>query len=136
MGVTVDWYNEAKTILCYTFTGKWEWEEFYIRWEWVKQAMASVDHKVSMMTDMRDSRYIPANSMLHLRAVAQRTNSNYSGMSVYVGTGTLGPSVSAVLFKLHPALRDKYQVFFVSTLEEAERLLDDWQKKQESKGDS
>jgi len=133
VGVSADWYNQDRTIICYTFSGKWDWDEFYLRWEWVRQAMASVDHKVAVITDMSGTRHIPANSMVHLRAVVLRTNPNYAGVTVMVGTGSVGPAVSAVLYKLNPAQRDKYQVLFADTLDEAERLLNDWKQQQKNK---
>jgi hypothetical protein len=135
MGVSADWHHQDQTIIRYTFAGKWDWDEFYLRWEWVRQAMASVDCKVALIADMSATRHIPANSMVHLRAVVLRVNPNYAGMTVMVGTGSVGPAVSAVLYKLNPALREKYRVLFADTLKEAERLLVDWQKQQEQKGE-
>jgi hypothetical protein len=130
MGVSADWHNEDQAIICYRFDGRWEWDDFYSCREWVRQAMASVDHKVALIIDMSATRHIPPNSMVHLRAVVLRTNPNYAGVTVLVGTGSVGPSVSAILYKFNPALRDKFEVLFAQTLEEAERLLDDWQRQQ------
>ena len=133
MGVNAEWYDQNQTIIRYVFTDTWDWDEFYLSREWVRQAMASVDHKVALITDMSATRHIPANSMVHLRAVVLRINPNYAGVSVMVGTGSIGPAISAVLYKLNPALREKYQVFFADTLDEAERLLDDWHQQQKNK---
>ena len=136
MGVRADWYNEGKTAICYSFDGRWDWDEFYVCWEWVKQAMASVDHKVALISDMRATSHIPANSMVHLRAVVQRSNPNYAGVTVVVGTGSVGPAIGAILYKLNPALREKFTTLFASSLEEAEHLLADWQKQQEKQSES
>ncbi|MBI1258561.1 MAG: hypothetical protein GC204_13920 [Chloroflexi bacterium] len=133
MGVRTDWYNQDKTIICYQFTGRWDWDEFYVGWEWVRQAMASVDHKVALIVDMQATRHIPVSSMVHLRAVVRRVNPNYAGVTVLVGTDSVGPAVSAVLYKMNPALREKYQALFADTLEEAEQMLADWRKQEESK---
>ncbi|MEO8392565.1 MAG: hypothetical protein ABI700_06200 [Chloroflexota bacterium] len=128
MGVSADWHNANQTIIRYTFADRWDWDEFYLRWEWVRQAMASVDHKVAMIIDMHETHHIPPNSMVHLRAVVQRSNPNYAGVTVMISTGSIGPAISAILYKLNPALREKYQVLFADSLGDAERLLADWQQ--------
>ncbi len=131
MGVSVAWHNQDQTLIRYTFEGKWVWDEFYPCWEWVRQAMASVDHKIAVIIDMSATHHIPPNSMVHLRAVVLRNNPNYAGMTVLIGTGSIGPSISAILYKLNPALREKYQVMFADTLGDAERLLVDWQQQEQ-----
>ncbi|MEO8395982.1 MAG: hypothetical protein ABI700_23505 [Chloroflexota bacterium] len=133
MGISVDWHNADQTIIRYRFEGKWVWDEFYPCWDWVREAMASVDHSVAMIIDMHETHHIPTNSMVHLRAVVQRSNPNYAGITVMIGTGSVGPAISATLYKLNPALREKYQVLFADNLGDAERLLVDWQQQQTQK---
>src|SRR3990172_6558845 len=112
MGVTVDWYDETKTIVHYQFKDKWTWDEFYVCWEWVRNAMETSAQKVAVITDLSGSLYIPPNPLLHLRALVQQHHPNYAGVTVYVGAGRLGSIYSIVLEQLDPTLRSKHKAFF------------------------
>ena len=80
------------------------------------------------------TRHIPANSIVHLRAVVHAQQPELRGRDRDRRHRTRsGRSISAILYKLNPALREKYQALFAATLEEAEQLLDDWHKQRESK---
>src|SRR5664279_4502834 len=77
MGVTVDWANDSKTILCYTFAGSWDWDAFYVCWDWVRDALEVSDHKISVILDFQATRHIPPNSLVHLRSLSQNVHPNY-----------------------------------------------------------
>ena len=130
MGVTVDWANDSKTILCYTFAGNWDWDAFYVCWDWVREALEASDHKISVILDFQATRHIPPNSLVHLRSLSQNVHPNYSGATAYVGVGALGALYKMVLEKVNPEVLEKFKVFFVPTPEEAIRVLDDWNAQQ------
>ncbi len=126
MSVTVEWANAQKSIVLYTFKEQWGWDEFYARWDWLKTALDASDHPVSIIMDLRGTRYVPPDSFKHLRAILEQIHPNFSRATAYVGLGALSMMYNTVLRQLNPKLVEDYQAFFVPTLEEARVLLDDW----------
>ncbi len=127
MGVSVDWYRERKNVICYTFDGTWDWDDLYVCRTWVVQQMAEVkvEEKFSVIVDLRATRHVPPNVLIHLRGIIRTTPTNHTGVSVFVTPGVIVEIYLKVLRQLSPALLKRFRVFFVTTLEDAEQLLDD-----------
>jgi hypothetical protein len=131
MTVTIDWADEAMTSVVYTFNGRWSWDEFYDCWAWLKAAMDSSSGSVSVIMDVRETRHVPPDVFNHIRSILKQLHPNFSRAAAFVGVGSYGALYNSLLRQLDPALVEQYQVFFVSTLEEACQVLDDWRRNHE-----
>src|SRR5690606_16098806 len=78
MSVSIDWADKAHTSVVYTFSGKWTWDEFYDCWAWLRTAMDSADAKVSVIMDVRATRYVPPDVFNHIRAILMQLHPNFS----------------------------------------------------------
>lgn len=124
MGVSVGWYRGRKDVICYTFDGTWDWDEVHARREWVLQQMAESEQKISVIVNLRGTRHVPPNVVMHLRAIARTTPPNHSGKSIFVTPGVIVAIYEKVLRQLSPNLLKRHQLFFVARLEEAEHVLE------------
>lgn len=132
MPVTVDFDNDARTIVRYVFESRWTWDDFYVCWDWMNATLDASDHKIAMIVDMRGSSHIPVDALLHARALERQLHPNYAGALACVGMTTLSTLYTNLVSKLAPEIADRHTVYFVSTLEEAHALLDDWLKSHET----
>jgi hypothetical protein len=123
MGVSVDWYRGRNDVICYTFDGKWDWDELYAQREWVVQQMTASEVQVSVIVDLRETRHTPPNVLMHLRALARTVPPNHSGVSIFVTRGVIVLIYEKVMRQLSPNFLKNHRLHFVATLEEAEQVL-------------
>ncbi|HVU09893.1 MAG TPA: hypothetical protein VHD90_01395 [Phototrophicaceae bacterium] len=131
MSVAVVWEDEQKSVVRYVFVDPWAWDQFYAGWDQVKAVLDASPHKISAILDLTEMRAIPPNSLMHMRALIQQRHPNFSELLIVVGSGKFGATYGALAQQLAAAIR--YRLIFTDTLEEARRLLDDWNQ-QNSKG--
>lgn len=71
MPVTMEWYNEEKTISHMKFTKPWTWDEFYIAYKKGSEMTESVNHKVNIIMDFLESGgMLPPSALTHFRKAA------------------------------------------------------------------
>lgn len=92
----------------------------------MKQQLDASDHPIAVIMDLSASGCIPLDSLTHVRALAQQAHPNFAGVMAFVGITSMGTLYKNLASKLAPDLADRYTILFVSTLEEARRVLDDW----------
>ena len=85
MKIAVNWDNAAKTMLRCTFSGDWEWDDFYSFIE--KQTIKSTDadHGVCFLIDLRPVTHIPSDAILHLKRAAELA-SEVNGLIVLIAS--------------------------------------------------
>lgn len=64
MPVTVQWDNDAKTAILYTFAGHWSWDEFRTTWMDGRALVSSVPHQVASILCFERSAGIPAGMLV------------------------------------------------------------------------
>lgn len=55
MSIQVVWDNEEKTIIRHDFVGPWTWDEFWELTRATRCMLASVPHRVDILSNMRDT---------------------------------------------------------------------------------
>ncbi|MEM9955000.1 MAG: hypothetical protein AAF846_25555 [Chloroflexota bacterium] len=56
MGISVEWYNEEKTIILQTYDGRWTWEDFQdLTRVIMPKMMGEVPHTVHILSDFTNS---------------------------------------------------------------------------------
>ena len=115
MNVTVNWYDESKTIIHYQFFGKWNWLEFWDCWNAALPEVEALDHPFSVLMDMSGTKHLPQDSLVHLRTITRGKVPNFSGASAYVGLKALGVMYERLM---HTSGVGQLRFFFVPTLEE------------------
>lgn len=120
MGVTVEWDNAQHTILRYTFTGQWTWEEFAAAFAEARALAKPVRHPVYYILDVRAMTAMPSGALARLRNIHLHHHGE-DFVSVVVGSDPTIEALYILLTRTYKAIAKRYQ--FAETLEEARALL-------------
>lgn len=120
MTVTVDWYDPEETILLYTYTDPWTWEECVTAIQAGRDMMRSKSHDVPLLHDMLASSKLPS-SVLSKTVSVIKTRPENTGLTVFVTSGTLQQRLFDVLTRIIPQLARHY--IMVTTIAEAEAAI-------------
>ncbi len=123
MSVTVQWDNDAKTVLRYEVAGRWTWDEFYVAYDQGKSMMEAVPHTVHFIMvpmDFLTRNYLPPGALTHISSIYRRAAPN-SGMTINVGGGGFARAMLNVLGRVSPKIAQKFA--FADSLEEARTIL-------------
>lgn len=130
MGITVDWDNAEKTVVRFIYSGNWTWEEFYTTIRNANALMDTVDKPCVSIIDMRDSKFMPAGALVHIRNVIRMSMShNNSGISVFLDAQLIVKAMIEVLRKSFPDILQNTNWIYAKTLEEARTLAEQQVKK-------
>ena len=120
MPITVQWDNEEKTIIYYTFDGAWTWDEFYAVYRDVYAMLDTVQHPVHAIVDLRSSRLLPRDTLTQMRRLTYEQHEN-GGMTVFITSNPLAHTFYTLLTNLY---RRALEIFrLAATPEEAYQML-------------
>ncbi len=83
MSVSADWQDEKHDIVFYNFEGAWTWDEMYRAYTKAIALEKSVPYRVDVILDLRRSKSIPANALLHVKNISDKQPENL-GLTVVV----------------------------------------------------
>src|SRR5215813_490048 len=83
MTVSADWQDEKRDIVLYNFEGAWTWDELYPTYTKAIAMEKSVSYRVDVILDMRRSKGLPANVLLHAKNISDKQPENI-GLTVIV----------------------------------------------------
>lgn len=125
MPITTDWDNPEKTIIRHIYEAKWALTDYHAAIETAHKLIDTVDHKVHIIADVRNSKILPNGVISQGRSVASRPKHPNQGMTVIVGAGGLIRGMFDVFQKLYGRNVDINSYKFASSLEEAHKVLED-----------
>lgn len=120
MPITVDWDDEAHTIIRYTFQSPWTWAEYRAAIDRAWELARSVDHPTDTITDMSNSRLVPDNVFRNARQSMVEIPESTRTV-VIVGAGLLAEALIAVMRRIYKKQGEKF--FAAATLGEARALI-------------
>jgi hypothetical protein len=134
MTIIVDWYNDNHTEIVNTHIGDWTWEELFAALDQTVQLMNTVNHKVNVISDFRQSRHIPfmRPSILQKVADAAIRKQRNRGLYFVIGANGFIKSLYGIFNKLYPRSVAEYQ--FIEDDEQLQTLLLDKQSKSAMSG--
>jgi adenosylcobinamide amidohydrolase len=126
MSIRVEWDNEARTIVHYSFLGGWTWDELYQSIEVGENMAKDSTARVHAILDMREGNGLPGGSFLtpaarnHAQNLANRMHPE-RGHIMVVGAS---PIMRSMYLMFRSLFGDKAGgVEFVQTIEEARAAL-------------
>lgn len=122
MGVEVEWDNAAKTVIRFSYAGRWTWDEMYRAVDTSTALIDSVPHPIAMIIDMSESAGVPPGAMTHGRAIQQRAHPHVV-MQVTVNAGGFVMSMARAFSKLYGTLTQSNMTHFASSVDEARALI-------------
>lgn len=69
MNVEIRWENEERTVIRYTYSGDWNWEQFYTVLE-TRLHEDKLDSRATVLVDFRGITRLPSDMILHLKRAA------------------------------------------------------------------
>lgn len=69
MNVDIRWENEERTLIRYTYSGDWNWEQFYKVLE-TRLEEDKLDSRAAVLVDFRGINKFPSDAILHLKRAA------------------------------------------------------------------
>jgi len=109
MSVDVNWADEARTIVRYSFAGMWNWDEFYIALDRALEMENSVSHRVDVVADLRRSERIPSDALSHVQIIARKQPANLQ-LSVFVTNSLFARALLGVLRPISKTVSNHYRI--------------------------
>jgi hypothetical protein len=123
MGISVDWDNNEKTIILWTFSDPWTWEDFRVGFDRSYLLMRSVHHTVHILADARTVTKVPSGNILsNIRMLITRYPANL-GLHVAVSENVMIRALGEMVGRLVPKSTG-HGIHTVPTLDEAYQLLE------------
>jgi hypothetical protein len=123
MGIHVEWANRERTLLIYSFSGNWDWNDYHAASEQARSMTAASAQQVDVILDFRQTNALPQGVMRQFsssfRSMAQQVH--HVDRMVIVGATGLLVIISNVLRNSYPQVTAK--VLEAPTLEKAYTLL-------------
>jgi hypothetical protein len=120
MAVTVRWHDCSKTILFFTFTGHWTWEEFAEAVHTTIDMTKDRTGTIPVLIDMSASKNIIPPNITTRAAQTSELAENHLDPVIVIGASKMWQVMVNVLRQLGNTLAQR--VTFVETLEEAEAV--------------
>jgi hypothetical protein len=125
------WHDDEKTIILITLPEEWTWTAFNEMGDAVQAMIATVDHDVYQIFDLRASEKLPANPLQYSRRAFTRNIEGNTRMTIGIGLSPYVKSILDALRRIMPAaVITRWNLHLVNTFEEAEKLIE--QDKQRS----
>lgn len=88
MSMTVEWYDENRTVFYFVATKGWTWDDYYSAHYKAIEMLKDVDHTVHILYDMTAADTIPNNALVHFKKMAHLLPAQV-GLSVVVSSSML-----------------------------------------------
>jgi hypothetical protein len=121
--ITVEWADEARTIIYERYGPGWTWDEAYAAWEQVAQMVEGrgPDLQLSFILDMRESSLLPQDFLSNLRRFGQMSaevNSNVE-LRIFVGANQVFRHFMNLFRRVYPPASEALRALFVETVDDA-----------------
>lgn len=135
MPITVDWDNQEKNTICYTYVGRWTWDEYYVVLEHSRGLWKSVNQVVDVIVDLSASAGFPSGNLLeHLRKTYAYYDDPKAGNTAVVGTNDFFRMAVELFNKIYMNARHKKtgNFFLVKDMNAARSVLNEQRQKRQS----
>lgn len=122
MGINVQWYDDAKTILFVQYEAEWTIEDFYDSITRSYDLMETVEHPVDIVQDLTQMQFFPVRLIAMSRFTEAKAHPRKRYM-ILAGASLFVEKMLDVAKKLAPTVMDDSH--FAGSVEAAFRLLDE-----------
>lgn len=120
MPIAVVWDDDEKSIVVSKFADPWDWNDFYMAGETATMLAGTVSHPVALVSDISGTRSLPANAMVHFRAINRSSIPNVD-LVLIVGGDTYTNTVIEMFQRLNK--NEPINWIVVSSMSEARRQI-------------
>lgn len=123
MAIRVMWESEAKQVVLNIYEGTWSLNDFYAAVHESNRLMETVDYRVNVIFDVRNSRTFPNGFMGAIRTLSRKPHPN-NGVMVIVGGNAFMRVFYDVFTRVYPMQSAAQQTFMAANYEEARAIFD------------
>src|SRR5689334_16940942 len=127
MPIKVQWDNEDKRVMRYTFEGRWTWDEYHAAIAEAFQLVKDLPYMVNILLDFTNSNLIPSNALSHFTS-SMKTPPREFDVAVVVSKSGFIETLVALFRRISGKMGDK--LVAVKTLEEGRAFLATREKRQ------
>ena len=127
MAISVEWGNEEHTIVYWVFNGKWTWEEFSDAQRESNQLLATVDHIVDIIGNLKRGPNLPPNALSAYQGLLEHSAENL-GLIVLVGSSNFVKALVGIFSRMIPSKIPGADFTFAVTLREAYVIIEQHSK--------
>jgi hypothetical protein len=118
MKADVSWENRSKTVIRVTFSGDWDWTEFYKVFDRGESCLPG--QTTCALVDLRPVTRIPSDAILHLRGAAQIAD-RVGGLVIVIATSIPAATMFHLFVSMYRSASNKFRL--VTSDEEAHAIL-------------
>lgn len=118
MTVSIEWYDEAHSVLYMKFESGWTLEDLRLASESGWKMMGTVDHAVGTIMDVSGGNQVPSGFLPYARRLVSARPAN-AGMIVITGGTSLMMGIYRMLRQLYGVINPNFNVRFARTVNEA-----------------
>lgn len=124
MGIYVEWDNEDRTVLRYTYEDFWSWDEFYSASAQARSMLETARHEVNTIVDMRSSTVMPRGMLAQARRALDQACHSNQGLIIGVGVNRFLETMYEFARQAHPDILEQINIVLAPTMEDAYQILD------------
>jgi hypothetical protein len=112
------WVNKTRTVIQYTFSGGWSWDDFYAIFE--QAGACESELNICALIDLRAVTNLPTDAILYLKRAA-RLAERPTGIIIVIATDAHAVTIYQLFVTIYKTLRDKFRL--VASEDEAFAIL-------------
>ena len=120
--ITVTWDDADKRLLCTTFQKPWTWEEWDSASKVISAQLATVNHQVYMVQDIRTAGFPPNGGVWRFRQITSSMDTKVERV-IFIGMAGFIQNLIETLQRISFGYVSKDRFTFVSNIDEARALL-------------
>lgn len=122
MPIVLNWLDDKKTIVLYTFEGSWTWEEFHELDDPIWELIATVDYRIDLIIDWTRSSGFPLGIMSSMHRAGENVVPQTEGLTISIAGPYLIKIMLGIFRRTYPKAAAAYRL--VTSLDEAITLLE------------
>lgn len=122
MAITVDWHDNARTIVQWIFPAHWTWADYDDAQAASNTLLAGADYTVDIIGDLTASSSLPPAALSAYKNTLRRSADN-TGLIVLVGSSFFIKAMVSALKAVVPGTTPGTDFAFADTIEAAEALI-------------
>jgi hypothetical protein len=122
MPINVVWKNPEKTILVFSYVGRWDLNDFYQSNEKGNLLLDEVQYPVHLVLDVSASRTAPNGLMNAMTNTTRKLHVN-TGVMIMVGLNVFARALISTYFKIYPAMYKMRPIYFASNDNEIQAII-------------
>jgi anti-anti-sigma regulatory factor len=103
----VRWENNARTVIRFTFSGEWDWDEFYRVLDQREPCVPG--QNTCALIDLRAVRSVPADAVQHLRRAAHMLGTT-GGMIIVIATSVNAATTFRLFVTIYRSVAHRFRL--------------------------